>query len=430
MSDSVNPRIQALERENLQLRRAVEELSILNELSLAISSTRSTEEIIQTIIRRSIKAVHAEQGVITLVGEDEHDPTQTLVRTMASSGDREAYSPDQNLLGWMYLNRRPLIINDPAGDKRFQGVRWTESVRSLVSVPMVVHSRLIGILTLYNKKHNADFTSEDQRLLSILAGQSAQVIETARLYEEEKKFVTVTQELNFAFEIQTNLLPSEAPVIDGYELAGMSVPAQSVGGDYFDFIRMDDGRIAVCVADVSGKGMPAALLMSNVQATLRGQALFMDTAHGTIERSNTLLSESIKRGSFVTMFYAVLNPETHEVTYVNAGHNKPYVMRTDGHLEKLELGGLVVGFRGGQSYSEATLTLGPGETLFIFSDGVTEAMNMNHDQYEDERLEALLPQLRSESAQVIMDRVQADVKKHTGSAPPNDDITMLVVKRS
>ncbi len=270
MTDQNSGNSTALERENQQLRRAVEELSVLNELSIAISSSRGTDEVIQTIIRRSIKAISAEQGVITMVRDDVSDPTKTLVRTMASSGDREAYSPDQNLLGWMYINRKPLVINDPANDNRFQGVAWNSSVRSLISVPLQVHSQLIGILTLYNKKRGGDFSAGDQRLLSILAGQSAQVIETARLYEEEKKLATVQQELNIAFEIQTNLMPSETPEINGFDLAGVSVPAQSVGGDFFDYIQIDDYHWGIGLGDVSGKGMPAALLMSNCQATLRG----------------------------------------------------------------------------------------------------------------------------------------------------------------
>lgn len=430
MSDPTQRRLEALEKENLQLRRAVEELSILNELSVAISSSRTTDDIIQTIIKRSIKAISAEQGVITLVGEDQADPTQTLVRTMSSSGDREAYSPDQNLLGWMYMNRRALIINDPRGDDRFKGVRWSDSVRSVLAVPMVVHSRLIGVLTLYNKKRGKDFSQEDQRLLSILAGQSAQVVETARLYEEEKKLASVNQELGLAFDIQSRLLPASAPVIDGYDIHGMTVPAQSVGGDLFDFIETLDGKVAVCVGDVSGKGMPAALMMSNVQATLRGQALFLDSAKGTIERSNRLLSQSIKRGSFVTIFYAVLSPDDHSVTYVNAGHNKPYIVRADGTLEKLEEGGLVVGFMASQDYQETTRHLEPGDTLFVYSDGVTEAMNAAHDQYDDDRLEALLPTLAGQAATDVVGAVWTDVKKHTAGSPPNDDITMLVVRRT
>lgn len=429
MSDPNTALQSSLERENQQLRRAVEELSVLNELSIAISSSHGTEEVIQTIIRRSTKAISAEQGVITLVGDDVSDPTKTLVRTMASSGDREAYSPDQNLLGWMYINRKPLVVNDPQNDSRFQGVNWNNSIRSLVSVPLQVNSKLVGVLTLYNKKRGGEFSIEDQRLLSILAGQSAQVIETARLYEEEKKLATVQQELNLAYEIQTNLLPSKAPEINGFDIAGMSVPAQSVGGDYFDYIKIDDYHWGMALGDVSGKGMGASLLMANCQATLRGQAQFGLSVHETVERSNHLLSDNIRRGSFVTLFYGVLDAISGQFKFCNAGHNKPYVVRADGSLEMLTLGGLVVGFMGSQKYKEDSIILNQGDTLFVFSDGVTEAMNHNHDQFEEERLETILKNIGDVSAQTYIDTVHAAVKKHAAGAPQNDDITMLVLKR-
>lgn len=421
--------LEALQRENSQLRRAVDELSILNELSAAIGASRGMEDLIKTIIRRSIKAIRAEQGVISLVGEDEGDPTKTLVRTMASSSDHEAYSPDQNLLGWMHLNRKPLVINDPQNDSRFQGVAWPDAVRSILVVPMLVHSNLIGILTLYNKKHDDGFSTEDQRLLSILAGQSGQVVENARLVEEEKKLVVVQQELNFAFEIQTNLLPAKAPPIDHYDLAGISIPAQSVGGDYFDYIPIDDGKLALVLGDVSGKGLPAALMMSNVQATLRGQAQFNVAVHETLERSNHLLTQSVRRGTFVTLFYGVLDPVSHKFTYANAGHNRPYFLRADGTLETLTLGGLVLGFLGTQTYREAETTFEAGDMLFVFSDGVTEAMNENRELFDEERLEDLLKTLGSTSADEIISSVKEAITKHAAGFPQNDDITMLVVRR-
>ena len=421
--------MEALQRENKQLRRAVEELSVLNELSAAIGASRGMEDIVQTIIRRSIKAVRAEQGVVTLVGEDAADPTKTLVRTMASSSDKEAYSPDQNLLGWMHLNRKPLVINDPGNDKRFQGVAWPEKISSIVSAPMLVRSRLTGILTLYNKKHGEGFSLEDQRLLSILAGQSGQVVENARLIEEEKKLVTMQQELIFANEIQTNLLPAAAPPVNHYDLAGISIPAQDVGGDYYDYIPIDDGRIAITVGDVSGKGLPAALMMSNVQATLRGQARFCVSVHETIERSNQLLTQSLRKGTFVTLFYGVLDPSDHSFRYANAGHNRPYILRADGTLETLTMGGLVLGFVGTQKYREEITTIGFGEFLFVFSDGVTEAMNAAHDQYEEVRLEALLKTLAHASAEEIIAAVGEAIRKHAAGHPQNDDITMLCLKR-
>jgi len=266
-------------------------------------------------------------------------------------------------------------------------------------------------------------------LLSILAGQSAQVIETARLYEEEKKLATVHQELSLAYEIQTNLLPSKAPTILGFDVAGVSIPAQSVGGDYFDYIKIDDYHWGMALGDVSGKGMGASLLMANCQATLRGQAQFGLSVHETVERSNRLLSDNIRRGSFVTLFYGVLDAISGQFRFTNAGHNKPYVHRADGSLDMLTIGGLVVGFIGSQKYKEDSIILGKGDTLFIFSDGVTEAMNHAHEQFEEERLEGILKNMGDVSAQAYIDTVYAAVKKHAAGAPQNDDITMLVVKR-
>lgn len=235
--------------------------------------------------------------------------------------------------------------------------------------------------------------------------------------------------MNLAYEIQTNLLPAKAPEINGYDLAGISIPAQSVGGDYFDYIQIDDYHWGLALGDVSGKGMPAALLMSNAQATLRGQCSFGLSVHETVERSNKLLSGSIRRGSFLTLFFGVLDVVSGGFKFTNAGHNKPYVRRADGTLEMLTIGGLVVGFVPTQTYVEDYIALNPGDTLFIFSDGIPEAMNENHDQYGEERLEALLKEMGDVPAQEYVDRIQADVKSHTGTAPPNDDITMLVVQR-
>lgn len=263
-----------------------------------------------------------------------------------------------------------------------------------------------------------------------MAGQSAQVVETARLYEEEKKLATVQQELNLAYEIQTNLLPATAPDITGYDLAGISIPAQSVGGDYFDYIQIDDYHWGLALGDVSGKGMPAALLMSNAQATLRGQCSFGLSVHETVERSNRLLSSSIRRGSFLTLFFGVLDIISGSFKFSNAGHNRPYIRRADGTLETLTLGGLVVGFMPTQTYKEDFFSFNPGDTLYIFSDGVTEAMNEEREEFGEERLEQILKDIGDVSAQSYIDTVHQQVKAHTGNAPQNDDITMLVVKRA
>lgn len=248
-----------LRDENQRLKRAVEELSILNELSRTISASLNSTEIMNAIVRRSLKAVHAEQGVITLVDNAQADsPMQTLIRAVVSTSQHEQFHANQALLGWMHLNKKPIIVNHPKSDERFQGVPWDPSIRNFVCVPLMVKAALRGVLIVYNKTEAEGFVDDDQRLLAIIAAQSAQVIENARLYEQEKAFLRIQEEVRLAGRIQTDLLPKTNPSIPGYDVAGKSIPAQAVGGDYFDFIRIDERRIVICLGDVSGKGLPAS----------------------------------------------------------------------------------------------------------------------------------------------------------------------------
>ncbi len=421
-------RAEALQQENDRLRRAVEELSILNDLATAIGASRDLDKVMQTIIQRSQSAVGAEQGVITLVDGQADDPLTTLVRA-AGSGGHAPLRPDQSLLGWMHLYKRPLLLNDPQNDPRFQGAAWDASIRSVLGAPLLVRSELQGILLVYNKKDGAGFTESDQRLLSILAAQSAQIVENARLFEEEKALLRVQEELRLAYEMQTSLLPEAPPFVPGYDLAGASQPARTVGGDYFDFIPAGPDRLALCVGDVMGKGLPAALLMANVQATLRGQTLPNISAGACLEQSNTLLYKSIRRGSFVTLFYAVLDTATHRLMWANAGHNRPFLLRAEEPAVVLEGGDLVLGARPDVSYEEHTLDLASGDLLVTYSDGITEAMNAHREDFGEKRLAALLEKHRSLPAETLVERVLEAVAEHAGDEPQHDDVTLLVLRR-
>nr|MBC8367282.1 GAF domain-containing protein [bacterium] len=239
-----------LREENLRLQRAVEELSTLNDLARAIGSSYSTQEIIDEIILRSVKAVDAEQATITLLDRESPSEAKTLVRALGSSASLTQFHLDQVLLGWIMNHRTPLLSNDPKGDPRL-GKMGGQAINSLICVPLMAKSELVGALTAYNKRKGAEFSEADQRLLTIIAGQSAQVIENARLYEEEQALLEVQEELRFARKIQLGLLPKAAPEIPRYLVAGASHPAREVGGDYYDTIDMGGGRWALCLGDVS-----------------------------------------------------------------------------------------------------------------------------------------------------------------------------------
>jgi len=422
-------RLQSLQQENQRLKRAVEELSFLNDLSRAIGASTNLAEILQTIIHRSLQAVHAEQGVITLVGKKADDPMKTLVRDMATLSEHQALRPNESLMGWMHQHKTPLLLNDPRHDQRFNGVSWDETVVSLVCVPLLVKSALKGVLTIYNKKGGKEFSEDDQRLLAIIAAQSAQMIENARLYEEEQTLFHMQEEVRLAAKIQHDLLPKTAPFIGGYDVAGYTIPAQSIGGDYFDFIAIDKNRLALCLGDVSGKGLPASLLMANLQATIRGQTLIEATPKICLTRANKLLCQSTDKCNFITFFYALLNHQTHQLTYANAGHNPPLLFSVDGTHRSLERRGLVLGIRDDSHYEEETLALRTGDILVMYSDGIIEAMNGWQEEFGEGRLlEVVRQNFRKTAGEFIKALMQA-VKQHTGPAPQSDDITLVVVKR-
>jgi len=419
-----------LEKENLKLKRAVEELSILNELAAAISSTMGVEKITELLVSKCTKHIRAEQGAISLVSEvDETAPLKTFVRTQDSSFKGVLYHFGMSLTGWMLKNQKPLLINELAKDERFRGIeKESGEIRSLLAVPLKLKNKMIGVLCLFNKKDNTDFTSEDLRLLSIIAIQSTQTIENARLYEEERKLLALEEDLRTARNIQQALLPKSYPIIEGLEIFGLSIPAKEVGGDYYDFIQIDDSHLGIAIADVSGKGTSAALLMANLHASLRGQAFMNPSVKGTVTKVNFMLSRFMDMGKFITLFYGVLDIKNKTFTFTNAGHNFPFLLDQDGNLKTLEKGGTILGMFDNIVYEEETVQLKPGDSLLLYTDGITEAMNEKEEMFEEERLLNLLKGNQKSSAQKLSQKIVDDVFSFQGTQPQSDDLTLVLVK--
>lgn len=422
--------LESLQEENKQLKRAVEELSILNDLSRAIGASVDSQDIIQKIVDRSMRAVQAEQTVVTLVEHSADQTMKTLVRAMTSSAEHPHYHLNENLLGWMHLYKKPLLTNDPATDERFKGLKWDLTINSVLCVPLMVKSELKGVITSYNKKEDRGFTQEDQRLLAIIAGQSAQIIENARLYEEEKALASIQEQVKLAYQIQLDLLPKSSPDISRYDIAAKSIPAQMVGGDYFDFIPIKEGTWAICLGDVSGKGLPASLMMANLQATLRGQTIIDAPASKSVLRSNKLIYRSTDPERFATLFYGVLDTEKDELTFCNAGHEIPFVLTGDGEMPRLEVGGMALGVMEEFPYEEGAVMLKAGDVLVIYSDGIPDANNDADKPFGEDQLISLAQQHKGEPAAVIMDRIIEAVQKHEGDTPQLDDLTLVVLKRT
>jgi len=430
MTDSQNLRLQ---EENNRLRRAVDELAILNDLALAISGSLDSEKIMRSIVSRSIRAIKAEQGDITLVADDQSSPSHTLVRSMISSGSQSPLHLNQNLLGWMQINKKPLMINEPGNDQRFRNVSWDAGIRSVLSAPLLVRSKLIGILTLYNKHSDSPegFTETDQRLLAIIAAQSGQVVENARLYEEEQALQNVRRELDLAATIQKKLIPGTAPVIDGYSVAGKNTTAQTVGGDYYDYIKMDEHRWAICLGDISGKGLPASLLMANLQAILRGHVLHLDRPAAILRNANRQLYQSTTAEKFATLFLGILDTSTHTLLYSSGGHEHPFLMRSDGNHLRLQAGGVPLGMIDGMEYQEESVDLKTGDCLFIFSDGVTDNVNAELELYGEDRMASVLSDAyaANNKPDFLIEKIFDASIGHSGNAQLFDDMTAVVLTR-
>lgn len=259
-----------------KLKLAVKELSVLNDIATAVSTTNDLNQVIELIVHECVNHLNVEQGAIMLLDPAETDDQfRTIVCEIDTDTDIVPYHFGVQLSDWMIKNQIPLLINDFPNDNRFTNLSGEEfPINSILSVPLKTKGKLIGVLNVFNKISKDGFSPNDQRMLSIIATQSAQVVENARLYDEEQSLKKIEEELKFATDIQTNLLPKSNPQIDGFDIAGKSIPAKEVGGDYYDFISIDANKNAICLGDISGKGLPAAMLMANLQATLEDKQYF------------------------------------------------------------------------------------------------------------------------------------------------------------
>jgi serine phosphatase RsbU (regulator of sigma subunit) len=307
-----------------------------------------------------------------------------------------------------------------------------------VAVPLRTRTEVMGMLLLGPSSEGAGFGATERQVLRNCADQFALVMENARLTDRVVGQEALRRDLALAAEVQKRLLPSSPPSADIAEFAAMSVPARSIGGDYYDFIQVGDQRIGIALADVSGKGVAAALIMSVVQASLRIIASDGDISLPRLAaRMNEFLYRTTPGNKYATFFYAQVDGDRRQLRYVNAGHNPPYLVRAstnvqgsqhDAPLEELTIGGAVVGMLPGMSYEEATVDLCQGDVLLAYTDGVTEAHNPDNDEFGEDRLKALLGEVAHLSADEIRERISSELKNWIRDAEQYDDLTFVVMK--
>ncbi|MEW5979429.1 MAG: SpoIIE family protein phosphatase [Acidobacteriota bacterium] len=306
-------------------------------------------------------------------------------------------------------------------------VNARSSTRCVMVSPIVSNNRTIGVFTFESDEPDV-YTRDDLVLFQKFAQQAALSIEKARLHQALLEKNTLEQEINIARQIQLSFLPDKEPPIRGVEVAGLNLPSRLVSGDYYDFIPIVDGQWGLLISDVSGKGIPASLIMASFRASMLAEIRNNYAIATIMSKVNKLLWESTDEDQFVTAFYAVLNESERVLTYCNAGHNPPLLIRADGRSLSLETGGLILGAFLNSTYQEARVEVSPGDVLLMYTDGVTEIFDSQGQEFGVERLVALVRESRHLSAKEIMGTVRSRILEFSGGLGVQDDFTLVVAK--
>jgi phosphoserine phosphatase RsbU/P len=387
-----------------------------------LAGHRPLDELFPLIMDLTMDAVGAARGVLMTLENGE-------LRVRAARG--EGFKISSTVRDRVIQKKESLLVRDAQLDTALKAQRSIvlQKVRGMIAVPLQTNDRVIGLLYLDSSMATREFTREDLNLLTVMANVAAIRIEHARLNEIEEAERQMAKEMQQAALIQQGLLPSAAPRVEGLDISGKTVACRTVGGDYYDFLTFPDGKVGMLVGDVAGKGMPAALLMSSLQA--RVQVLFEDSAD--LARKISQLNKSTCRtcpdNRFITFFMTITDPSSGQLTYVNAGHNPPLLIRTSGQFEHLAEGGVFLGIMPMATYQECQASLHPGDVLVLFSDGVTEASDPNDQEFGEGRLAELVASLRDRPAAEIVDEIHKAVAVFSEGAPAADDITVVVARR-
>jgi len=295
-------------------------------------------------------------------------------------------------------------------------------------VPMKIQNKTKGLILLGKRINNIDFTDSDIEFIYSVGSLAIISLENRRLLQEEIEKQKLEEEIELARQIQQNLLPSEIPKSEIFEISAINLPSKQVGGDYFDVMKLEKDKILVSIADVSGKGIPASLLMANLQAFIKliiQQEFELDKATATI---NDLLTQNTSDGRFITFFWGIMDEKEKSFTYVNAGHNPPILIR-NGKIIRLSEGGIILGvMKTIIPYNKNKISLQSGDTIVLFTDGVSEAMNTNSEEFGEDKLEDLCKNLSTLSAQTALESIRKEVESFTDGAPQSDDLTLMVIK--
>lgn len=424
-----NPTAEILET---GLSSRTELLGLISKVGVALLSSSGLEDTLNQVAALVFEAVPAERCVIMLRDEAAEDGMKIMVARVRGKDDPLAeVRISRTVMDEVLRNGKSVLTSDAQHDPKFASQTMIlMGIRSVLAVPLSVDERnIFGMIYADCPTHEATFTEEHLDILTTLASVASIRVENATLLDERIQRERMERELELATEIQQRFQPSSPPKLDGYEFQGISFSCYEIGGDYYDFIPVEGNKMIVALGDVSGKGTAAALLMSSLHAAIHAQATSNRPLAEMITSVNQYLAENTPANRFVTLFIAELEPATGKFRYINAGHNPPLIGRANGMIEQLSSGGFPLGILPSAEFEVGETFLGHGEALIVYSDGVSEANNLQEEEFGLDRLTEVIRRNLTSSAAGIRDRVESALSSFTQTAPANDDITLVIVKR-
>jgi serine phosphatase RsbU (regulator of sigma subunit) len=427
-------------------------LGLLYQLGAAFAAQMNLDELCRLVVSRCRDVFDAEGASILLLAAESGE-----LHFPYAAGEDPAvaaellglrFAADRGIAGAVLRGNRALRIDDVTADPRFYGGidRSTGMrTRNLLCAPLRGQQGTVGVIEVLNRR-TGDFTDDDLAFLDALGGSVAVAIENARLYaelrakmaaleealRERTELIALRRELEIASGIQQSILPRTFPPFPGrrdFDIFATMIPAREVGGDFYDFFLIDEARVGVVIGDVSGKGIPAAFFMAVGRTLLRAAALGGSTPADCLRQVNALLVADNDAEMFVSVFYGILDTRRGALAYSIGGHNPPLLLRAGGRVEELPAtGGAVLGVLEDAAYRAGHATVGRGDALFLYTDGITEAMDAEGREFSEDRLRAVLAKSGGGSPEDIIRAVVAEVNRHAGGMPQSDDVTALAVR--
>jgi serine phosphatase RsbU (regulator of sigma subunit)/pSer/pThr/pTyr-binding forkhead associated (FHA) protein len=425
VSEIVNS-AQLSERPSPQLRA----FATLSKASNALLSQRPLAEVLELVVDLAHEIAAPDRCAVLLLQGDSPELRTAASRGLSSAEGERAIS--HTIADLVLEQQQSVLTTDASMDDRFVGAAsvMMQKIRSAMCVPLWNNKQVIGLVYVDTQGATKRFSKDDLEALTLVANVAAVKIDNVRLFQQEQRMKEIERELRAAARIQQRLLPAEPPPLPGYEVCGHNKPCFEVGGDYFDHLLRDEGTLAVALGDVSGKGMGAALLMASIQASFHAHAGTDATVEQLVTQLNRAVCRSSEAEKFSTFFYGEVELATGSLRYCNAGHNPPLLVRaSSGDVELLTGGGMILGFLPDVEYTTREVRLEPGDLLVVYSDGVTESVNLSDEEFGEQRLIDVVRSCTGVPLADVRRRIDEAAAAFVGEADPFDDSTLLLLRR-